>query len=82
MIIGFFLTILVAVLTFFLSILPVIPIPQGWLDAVTLIWGYINSMSFLLPIATLLQILSMVIVIEVAVFLWHMSLKIYHLIRR
>jgi len=81
MITGFFLQVLTTLITFFVMILPVIAVPQGWLDAISLVWGYINAMSFLLPISTLLQILGLVVVIEVFLFIYHFSLKVYHLVR-
>jgi len=81
MITGFFISLITTIAVFFLSLLPVIAIPSGWTDAVTLVWGYVNAMSFLLPISTLLTILGLVVAIEVAVFVWHFSLKIYHMLR-
>jgi len=81
MITGFFIVLATSIVTFFLSILPVIDVPTEWTSAITLIWGYVNSLSFLLPISTLLTILSLVVTIEIAVFLWNFSLKLYHMIR-
>jgi hypothetical protein len=81
MITGFFLQVITAVANFLVGLLPVINIPTGWTDAITLIWGYVNAMSFLLPISTLLTILGLVVTIEVAVFVWHFSLKLYYMIR-
>jgi len=81
MITGFFMMLATSVVLFFVGLLPVIAIPTGWTDAVTLIWGYVNAMSFLLPVTTLLQILFLVVSIEVAVFVWHLSLKLYHMLR-
>jgi len=81
MITGFFISLLTTIVGFFLSLLPTIDLPTGWTDSITLVWGYINAASFLFPITTLLTILSLVVTIEVAVFLWHFSLKIYHMIR-
>jgi len=81
MITGFFISLLTTVVLFFVGLLPVLAIPSGWTDAITLIWGYVNAMSFLLPISTLLTILGLVVSIEIAVFVWHFSLKLYHMIR-
>jgi len=81
MITGFFISIVTTVVVFFVGLLPIIAVPMDWISAVNLIWGYMNALSFLLPISTLLTILSLVITIEVAVFLWHFSLKLYHMIR-
>jgi len=81
MLTGFLISILTSIASFFIAFLPVIAVPTGWLDAITLIWGYVNAMAFLLPVTTLVQILALVVTIEVAVFLWHFSLKLYHMIR-
>lgn len=81
MIIGFFIQLITVLVTAFVSLLPVINIPTGWTDAITLIWGYVNAMSFLLPISTLLTILGLVVSIEVFIFTYHFSLKLYHMIR-
>jgi len=81
MIIGFFINILSSILAFFINLLPILNIPAEWTTAITLIWGYINAMSFLLPITTLLTILGIVLTIEVVIFVWHFGLKIYHMLR-
>jgi len=81
MIVGFFLSILTTLIGFFVGLLPIIAMPTGWTDAVTLVWGYLMAMSFLLPVTTLLQILALVVSIEVFLFVYHFSLKIYHLVR-
>jgi len=81
MIIAFFVKIITAILGFFIGLLPVINIPTGWTDAITLIWGYMNAMSFLLPIQTLLTILGLVMTVEVVIFIWHFGLKAYHMLR-
>lgn len=81
MIIGFFIAIITTVVNFFVGLLPVYDLPTQWIDAVNNIWGYVNALNFLLPISTLLQVLTIAMLFHVTVFLWHFSLKIYHMIR-
>jgi len=81
MITGFFITIITVVVSFFVSVLPVYDMPTQWFDAVNLIWGYVNALNFLLPISTLLQVLVIAMLFHGTIFLWHFSLKIYHMIR-
>jgi len=81
MIIAFFIKLITAIVTFFISLLPTIAMPADWTNAITLIWGYVNAMSFLLPVSTLLTILTLVMTIEIVVFIWHFGLKIYHMVR-
>jgi len=81
MIIGFFIQIITSVTTFFVSLLPVYDLPSEWITAVTLIWGYINSVSWLLPISTLLQVLGLAVFFHATIFVWHLSFKLYHMIR-
>jgi len=81
MIVGFFLSILTTLIVFFVGLLPIIAFPASVTSAISLVWGYINAMSFLLPVTTLLQILGLVVSIEVFLFIYHFSLKVYHLVR-
>jgi len=81
MITGFFIQIASTLILFFIGILPVYALPTEWLAAVTLIWGYISAMSFLLPVSTLLQVLGVAMLFHITVFVFNLSLKIYHMIR-
>lgn len=81
MIIGFLISLLTAVVSFFLNLLPVYPMPTEWLSAINLIWGYINALSFLLPVATLLTVLGIALFFHATIFLWNFGLKVYHMIR-
>ena len=80
MIVGFFFSIAASLVMFFVNLLPVYAIPQGWFDAVNFIWGMLNALNFLLPVATLLQVLGIAIFVHVSVLLWHLALKIYHML--
>lgn len=81
MIIGFFITLITTIVTFLLSILPVYDMPAEWIAAVNLIWGYLNAMSFLLPVSTLLTVLGIALFFHVTIFGWNFAIKIYHMIR-
>lgn len=81
MIPGFFIALLTGLITFFLNLLPVYAIPSDWIGAINLIWGYMNALSFLLPIPTLLTVLGIALFFHVVVFSWNFALKIYHMLR-
>jgi len=81
MITGFFIGIITTVVSFFVSLLPIYPIPTQWFDAINFIWGLVNSLNFLLPVSTLLTVLGIAMTIHVTIFVWHFSLKLYHMIR-
>lgn len=81
MITGFLLTILTALFSAFIAVLPVVAMPTEWLDAITLVWGYINAFSWLFPIDTFASVISFAIVFHLALFTYDVSLKIYHMIR-
>jgi len=81
MITGFFIGLITAIANFFVGLLPVIALPSGWTDAIVLIWGYVNAVAFLLPVQTLLTVLGIALTAHVAIFVWHLSLKLYHMLR-
>lgn len=81
MITGFFLQIGYVLVAFFIGLLPEIPTPDGWTDAIALIMSYMNALSWLFPVATLLQVLSFAVAFHVALLGYDLSLKVYHLIR-
>jgi len=80
MITGFLLQITLTLLTWIIGLLPVFSIPSQWFAAVGFIWGVANSLSWLLPIPTLLQVLTIALTIHVAVFVWHLAIKLYHML--
>jgi len=81
MITGFILQIFYAFVAFFVGLLPAIAIPQGWLNALTLIWGYVNQFNYLFPVQTLLTVLLFALAFHVALLLLSFGLWIIHLIR-
>jgi len=81
MITAFFINIGAALVGFFASVLPDIDVPDGWVDAVELVWGYMQSFSFLLPVATFASVLGIAVAFHAALFGYDLSLKIYHMIR-
>lgn len=72
MIIGFFLAILQAVVGFIVGLLPTIPLPTGVNDAVSLAWGYINALDWLLPIDTILSVLALAMTFHVSILIWRL----------
>jgi len=81
MITGFFLQIGYTLVAFFVGLLPVIAMPSGWTNAISLIWYYLNSFSFLFPVSTLVQVLTFAIIFHVALLGYDIALKAYHMIR-
>jgi len=81
MITGFFITVITAIANAFVGLLPVYDLPTQWTSAVATIWGLANTVSYLFPLATLVQILVIVVFLHVSVFVWHLTIKIYHMIR-
>jgi len=73
MITGFILQIFYAVLAFFIGLLPSTPFPQALANAFSLVWGLINSVSFLLPVSTLVTVLGIAMVFHAAILLWRLS---------
>lgn len=70
MITGFFLSLGLSVLTFFITLLPVAAFPSGITNAVNTIWGYINAVSFLLPVGTLVSVLAIAFAFHTTILLW------------
>lgn len=81
MITGFLLQILYTVVAFFVAVLPIIAMPTGWTDALTLIWSYLNSFSFLFPVGTLVSVLGFAVAFHLTLLGYDISLKVYHMIR-
>jgi len=78
MITGFFLSIFYAIIAFFVGLLPVIAFPTAVTSAFTTIMGYVNALSFLLPVSTLLQVLGYAMIFHAAILGW----RLVHLIGR
>jgi len=57
MITGFFLSLLLAIVTFIVSLLPVSTFPPQIPSAVSLIWGYVNLFSMVIPVGTILAVM-------------------------
>jgi len=73
MITGLLLTILFALISFFVGLLPTIAFPTGITNAITLIWGLVNSVSFLVPVDTLLTVLGLAMVFHGSILLWRLA---------
>lgn len=81
MITGFFLQVAYLFLVFMIGLLPIVAIPTAWLNALTLIWGYVNALNFLFPVSTLLTVVVFALSFHVAILLLRMLLWVIHLIR-
>jgi len=81
MITGFFLNIGYAIVAFIVGLLPVIDLPSGWTDAVSLIWMYLNQFAFLFPVSTLVSVLTFAVTFHLVLLGYDLALKAYHMIR-
>jgi len=81
MIIGFLLGLAYSMVAFFVGLLPVIPLPDGVTTAFVTVLAYLNAWSFLIPVETLLNVLSFAISFHVILLGYDLSLKVYHMIR-
>lgn len=81
MITGFFIVLITAIVSALVGLLPFYDLPSGWLESVATVWGLANTMGFLLPLSTLVHVLTIAIFLNVTVFVWHLSLKVYRMIR-
>lgn len=82
MIPGFFLNLLYYFLSFMISILPVGgTLPQSWVSSLLLMWGYAQSFSYVIPISTLLTVLSLAMTFHISIFAFRLVKWLVHLIR-
>jgi len=81
MITGALLQFLYTLINFVVGFLPVVAFPAGITTAWTTIWGYINAMSFLFPVATLIQVLSISILFHITVWAWNMGHAVLRILR-
>jgi len=72
MITGFILTIFVVVLEFIVGFMPIVPFPSEITDAWVTMWGYINGLSWLFPVGTLISVLTIGVLFQVSMWGWHM----------
>lgn len=72
MITGFFLQIFYGFLSFFVALLPTTGFPVDISSAIATVWGYVNALSFLLPVTTLLTVLGLAMTFHGAVLLWRL----------
>jgi len=49
-------------------------IPTEWVESIHLIWGYVNSFSFLVPVQTLLWAVGIAMVFHVSI----LGFKLFH----
>jgi len=81
MITGFLIQILVAIVSFILNLLPIYAFPSQWLSALSLVFGYANSVGYLFPFSTLFTILGIAVFLHTTLFLWHLTQTLYHWLR-
>lgn len=73
MITGFFLSVGLAVLQFFVGLLPVSAFPSSITAAIQTVWYYINAVSFLLPVDTLLTVLGLAMLFHGTLLTWRFA---------
>jgi len=73
MILTFFLTLLYWLINLLVGILPVGHLPAIMTTSFSYMVNVANSFSYIIPIATLLQALAVVIAFDGAIVLWHFA---------
>jgi len=73
MITGFLLQIFYSLLYFFAARLPAIAFPAAITGAIQTIWYYINAVSFLLPVSTILIVLGLAMVFHSVILVWRLG---------
>jgi len=81
MITGFLLNVLLVLVALATGLLPVVPFPAAITNAFSLIWYYMNAMSFLFPVGTLLQVLTLAFMFHFTLMGWRLSLLVVRFIR-
>jgi len=71
MIVTFVLNFFYNLLVYLANVLPTGFLPQGINDAINYFWGALNAFSYVFPVVTLLEALSVVLVFDAAVLFWH-----------
>jgi len=80
MIVGFLLSLPAYLLMVVFALFPSgAPASPEWVASVYLIWAYINSFSFIVPVSTLLSCLGIAMVFHLSIFLYH---ALYWLIKK
>lgn len=78
MITGFFLHILFVFISFIVSFLPMNTFPPQIGAGIALFWGYVNLFSMVLPVSTILTVLSLGLTYEATKLGW----KLFHWVLR
>jgi len=81
MITGFFLQLMFIVVQFILQHLPILSLPSGVASGITIVVSYMNLFTFIFPVAALFTLLTLTLVVEVAILVWHFGWKFIHAIR-
>jgi len=70
-----------SIVAFFVGLLPEVSLPDGIIDAVALIWSYVDMFSFLFPMDALVGALTLTLSFHAVLLGYDLSLKIYHMLR-
>jgi len=73
MITSFLLSVLYQFLSFFIGLLPSVDFPTAITTAISTIWYYLNAVSFLLPVSTILTVLGLAITFHLAILGWRLA---------
>jgi len=82
MITSIFLNIIYSVVSFFINILPAGGyFPPTWASGIATVWNDVNAFSFIVPVDTLLQALTIAVAFHLFQFTWNFFHWLYGLIR-
>jgi len=81
MITSFFIAVFVSIINLILGLLPIGTLPAAVSSSITYISGVLNTFNYLFPISDLFIVLSLVITVELILWLFHVTIWVYHKIR-
>jgi len=81
MITALFLNIFISLIGFVLAVLPEYGLPQGFSDAIALMWAYVQPWGFLFPIGTLSSVIAVAAFFHLSLLGYDLFLKVYAMIR-
>jgi len=81
MITSFLLGLLISILSWAVSWLPIWDLPIEFTNAIATVWGYMNAFSFMWPVGSMVLLFAVVSVYYGAMLAFDITLWIIHLFR-
>jgi len=81
MITSFIVSTFVFLIGFIINLLPTGVLPVDVANAISWLQGILNTFNFIFPISTLFTVLILVVSVDIALWVFHAFLWVYHKIR-